>query len=328
MASPGTEGYRDFTGCLESSGMAFSVQAVPTQVQGRAAARSVASALRRLQVGHCDVIAVVRGGGSKADLSIFDTEPVARAIALCDKPVWTGIGHTGDQSVADQVANRSFITPTECAQELARMVTDFWTSSLEAGARVGRLAGEQMARTTRGLDRHRHRVIVGARSQLGRHSDRLSHRTQVLRGSAKGGVELHRHRLDGAGSALVRSALRSLTAAELGAAARSERVVALPDRVLQAEDLRTAQWRRLLGAYDYQRQLDRGYSVTRDESGRVVRSAVALTAGSRLFTRLAEGSVVSEVTDTDGTATGRPDYGSHAGPPTDDEEGRDGNDWR
>ncbi len=298
VASPGTEGYRDFMGRLETSGMAFTVQAVPTQVQGRAAARSVAAALRRLQAGQCDLIAVVRGGGSKADLAVFDTEPVARSIALCDKPVWTGIGHTGDQSVADQVANRSFITPTECGQELSRLVTEFWASRLAAGARIRRLAGEQMARSERSLDRHRHRMIVGAQSQLGRHSDRLAHRTQALRGSAKRGVEMNQHRLEAAGATLTRSALRSLAAAELGVTARSERITALPDRVLQAEVVRTAQWRRLLGAYDYQRQLDRGYSVTRDDAGRVVRSAAAVTAGSRLFTRLAEGSVVSEVTET------------------------------
>ena len=69
---------------------------------------------------------MVRGGGSKADLAAFDAEPVARAIATSDVPVWTGIGHTGDQSVADEVANRSFITPTECGQELARLAIDYW----------------------------------------------------------------------------------------------------------------------------------------------------------------------------------------------------------
>ena len=78
------------------------------------------SAIRRLQAPGCDVIVIVRGGGSKADLATFDAEPVARAIAHSDVAVWTGIGHTGDLSVADEVANRTFITPTECGQELAR----------------------------------------------------------------------------------------------------------------------------------------------------------------------------------------------------------------
>jgi exodeoxyribonuclease VII large subunit len=332
VASPGTEGYRDFMGCLEASGMAFSVQAIPTQVQGRTAARSVALALRRLQGGGCDLIAVVRGGGSKADLAIFDAEPVARAIALCTKPVWTGIGHTGDESVADQVANRTFITPTECGQELARQVTSFWRSHLDGASQIRRLAAEQMARSERGLDRHRHRVIVGAGSQLGRHSDRLAHRTLALRGSAKGAVDTHQHRLEVGGAALTRAARRSLAAEETAVESRAERMVASSDRLLRSEDLRSAQWRRLLGAYDFQRQLDRGYSVTRDATGRVVRSAAALSTGSRLLTELAEGTAGSTVTDTSAgdspatTVSGASERGGRAdrrpGSPTRGSEGK------
>jgi exodeoxyribonuclease VII large subunit len=298
VASPGTEGHRDFVGCLDSSGMAFTVSAIPTQVQGHVASRSVASALRRLQSTECELIVVVRGGGSKVDLAVFDAEPVARAIAGSSKPVWTGIGHTGDQSVADQVANRSFITPTECGQELARLVTSFWSSGMAAGALIGRLAHEQVGRSERSLDRHRQRVIVGARSQLGRHSERLAHRTQALRGAAKGGVETHHHRLGAARAVLARSAVRSLASEASAVATRAERLANLPDRRLEAEGVRATQWRRLLSAYDFQRQLDRGYSVTRDGEGRVVRSSATLATGAILFTRLAEGSATSEVVET------------------------------
>lgn len=169
---------------------------------------------------------------------------------------------------------------------------------MAAGTRIGRLAAEQVARADQGLDRHRQRVIVGARSQLGRHSERLAHRTQALRGSAKGGVEGHRHRLEAARALLARSAVRSLASEEVAVATRAERLAGLPDRRLEAEGMRTAQWRRLLSAYDFQRQLDRGYSVTRDASGRVVRSAATLSTGARLSTRLAEGSATSEVVET------------------------------
>jgi len=74
------------------------------------------------------------------------------------------------------------------------------------------------------------------------------------------------------------------------------------------------QWRRLLGAYDYRRQLERGYSVTRDGSGRVVRSVDGVGDGSVLRTRLADGELVSTVT---GSAAAPP--GGH--PPTHDDEG-------
>ena len=298
VASPGTEGFRDFLGQLEASGMAFDVRVVPTQVQGREAAASVAASLQGLRAVRCDVVVVVRGGGSKADLATFDAEPVARAIATSDTPVWTGIGHTGDQSVADEVANRSFITPTECGQELARLATDFWRATLDTGLVVGRLAGDQLARSERTLDRHRHGMATGARSQLDRHADRLVHRARTLRGAVRGQVDAHERQLTVAGTGLARAAVRSLASGEEALWFRSTRLAALPGRRLQVEDLRVGQWRRLLGAYDYQRQLERGYSVTRDGTGRVVRSVGALVPGELLVTRVSDGEVTSTVIET------------------------------
>src|SRR5579864_2512015 len=120
VASPGSEGYNDFVGQLQGSGLAFSVVLFRANVQGTGAPSSVARALTTVARSDCDVAVLVRGGGSRGDLAAFDAEPVARAIAALPVPLWTGIGHTGDQSVADIVANRAFVTPTACAQELVR----------------------------------------------------------------------------------------------------------------------------------------------------------------------------------------------------------------
>ena len=95
-------------------------------------ARAIAALCRT----DCDLIVVVRGGGSKADLAAFDAEVVARAIAVATKPVWTGIGHTGDESVADIVANRACITPTECGHQLVLRVGQWWEQHRRAGGRT------------------------------------------------------------------------------------------------------------------------------------------------------------------------------------------------
>ena len=91
----------------------------PHHGPGRRRPPAIAGAIAALAArgpGELDVVVLVRGGGSKSDLAAFDAEAVARAVATCPLPVWTGIGHTGDESVADLVANRRCITPTECGQ--------------------------------------------------------------------------------------------------------------------------------------------------------------------------------------------------------------------
>jgi exodeoxyribonuclease VII large subunit len=296
VASPGSEGYHDFLAGLTGSGLAFDVTVTPTTVQGKGAPAQVASAIRNLQRTSLDVIVVVRGGGSKADLAAFDAEPVARAIATSDVPVWTGIGHTGDQSVADEVAARSFITPTECGQELSRLALEFWRSVIEAGVTTGRLARARLGDSERMLARHRHGAATGARSQLNRHSDRLAHRASIVRRTVRGQIDAHSRRLTVTGGGLARSASRVVDVRRERLMSRSRQLTTLPLRRLEGEDFRVVQWQRLLGAYDYQRQLERGYSVTRDGAGGVVRSVSSLAEGSVLLTQLSDGQVASAVT--------------------------------
>src|SRR5207247_9266217 len=84
----------------------------PVQVQGEGAAEKIASALKTAgRIGGCDVILLVRGGGSIEDLWAFNEEIVARAVRVCPVPVVTGIGHETDFTIADFVADRRAPTP-------------------------------------------------------------------------------------------------------------------------------------------------------------------------------------------------------------------------
>ena len=223
----------------------------------------------QLQAEPLDVIVVVRGGGSKADLAAFDQEPVARAIATSGVPVWTGIGHTGDQSVADEVANRAFITPTECGQELARLArSTFWRRRRGRRARLGPAGPRPGRPPSRPASPARQRAMAtGARSQLDRHADRLGHRARTLRGVARGQLDTHGHRLGARARCSWpgrRSVLRPSATDRSAGPSPGRRCPRVGSR---SSELRIGQWRRLLGAYDYQRQLERGYSVTRDADG-------------------------------------------------------------
>ena len=120
------------------------------------------------------MVVLVRGGGSKSDLAAFDAEAVARAVATCPLPVWTGIGHTGDESVADLVANRRCITPTECGRELALRVGQWWEARVVGPADVlRRRAAEALADADRRDHGARVRLAVTARHLLSAQADRL-----------------------------------------------------------------------------------------------------------------------------------------------------------
>ena len=135
VASPKTEGFNDFTGQLLHSGFGFVIVHVTTAVQGEAAPAQIASAVEQLDGAGVDVICLVRGGGSKGDLAAFDDERVARAIAASSTPVFTGIGHTGDESIADLVAHTRAITPTKLGEELVSLVAQWHERHVRANAK-------------------------------------------------------------------------------------------------------------------------------------------------------------------------------------------------
>jgi exodeoxyribonuclease VII large subunit len=280
VASPGTEGYRDFLGQLFGSAIGFRILHVPAQVQGMAASASVVAGLAALADAGCDLVVVVRGGGSKADLAVFDTEAVARAIATYPVPVWTGIGHSGDQSVADIVANQAFITPTECGQEIAGRVGDWWASVAERAARCTSRADAVLGDASRRHGQARQRLTAGVRRQLARHGERLADRGGRIRGQAP----------------------RVLESASVSVASRAARMAPLTAGILDREFDRVVSWRRLLAAYDVDRQLERGYTLTFDDDGRLVREVEGLHAGSVLVTRFADGTARSAVDTIDQAA--------------------------
>jgi exodeoxyribonuclease VII large subunit len=167
VASPGTEGYSDFTGQLVNSSFSFAITLVKTLVQGEGAPRQIAAAIAALDEHGVDVICVVRGGGSKGDLASFDDERVARAIALCATPVFTGIGHTGDESVADLVAHTRAITPTKLGEEVVGLVARWYAANVqEPSRRLLEFSSDVVNEATVYLGERRRTMIFAVRDRL------------------------------------------------------------------------------------------------------------------------------------------------------------------
>jgi exodeoxyribonuclease VII large subunit len=273
VTSAGSAAYRDFVHELEASGFAWRVCLADVRVQGAGAAKRVTWALRALESQPLDVIVVVRGGGSRSDLAPFDTEGVARAIAAMPVPVLTGIGHEVDRGVADEVAHTSCKTPTACAQVLVERVCDF-VDRLDAVSRA--VAG----RARSGCALAAHELVECARRA------RRSAPGALVR--ELGELERRRGRVEELGTRAMREADAAVHARERAVVAAGVRLTRGAARHLDGSEAR-------LRALDPRRVLERGYSITRDERGRVVTSVEGVAPDDVVHTELADGGIASRV---------------------------------
>ena len=89
----------------------------PVNVQGLEAERSIVAGIRALDKDpRPELILVTRGGGSKEDLWIFNSERIARAAAACRKPLVSAVGHEIDTTILDYVADLRAPTPSAAAE--------------------------------------------------------------------------------------------------------------------------------------------------------------------------------------------------------------------
>lgn len=118
ISSTQAAGYADFIRILNERWGGMHVEVAHVQVQGVMAADQIIRALSYFneQEQLPEIIAIVRGGGSADDLSVFNDELLTRAIASSRVPVVTGVGHEVDESLADLVADVRAATPSHAAQ--------------------------------------------------------------------------------------------------------------------------------------------------------------------------------------------------------------------
>lgn len=119
ISSDKAAGYADFVSQLNNNpyGYAYKLTLFQSSMQGQNTERDVSNALDEIKENALDydAIVIIRGGGSKMDLSFFDNFNIGYKISTSPLPVITGIGHEIDESIADMTACLSLKTPTACA---------------------------------------------------------------------------------------------------------------------------------------------------------------------------------------------------------------------
>ena len=215
VASRTSAAFEDFVQTLRASPYGFLVLHADATVQGPETERSVLAALDRLEALEPDLVVVVRGGGSRLDLSHLDNEAVARRIALSSRPVWTGIGHEIDRSVLDEVAARSFKTPTAAAEELVARLSRVDGLLADARRRLRTGSRALVAPEARRLASARDRLLRGALVALEGRRTRLEAARRTLATAPAGRLRLTSRELRTLGEGLLRASAGLLAGRQL-----------------------------------------------------------------------------------------------------------------
>lgn len=131
VTSPSGAAVRDFLEVVRRRWSDIRVTIVPTRVQGLDVGPEIARAIRQSMALRADAVLVTRGGGSLEDLWGFNDEQVVRAISDSTVPVVSAVGHEIDVTLADLVADRRALTPTEAGELLVPDESE-WRKQLEA----------------------------------------------------------------------------------------------------------------------------------------------------------------------------------------------------
>lgn len=130
ISSVDAAGYRDFIKIVSARMSGLTIDVISTQVQGNGAADQIIAAIHQFNqmADPPEVLAILRGGGSRDDLAVFDDEQLVRAVVASRIPTISGVGHEIDVTLVDLAADVRASTPSNAAELLVpdrrELITD------------------------------------------------------------------------------------------------------------------------------------------------------------------------------------------------------------
>ncbi len=200
ISSGRAAGWKDFVKHIEDNayGYHISVTLFEAAMQGQQVETEVLACLEKIrsEADQYDAVAIIRGGGARTDLAVFDNLPMAIRVAYFPLPIFIGIGHEIDQSVLDLVAYQSLKTPTAVADFVVEHNAGFELQLNE----INMLLREEISLRLR-AEHHRihqlaHGLNTACQSRIKVAFQKLEHLRFLIRQAGKHKVQLHRNRME------------------------------------------------------------------------------------------------------------------------------------
>ena len=275
--------------------------AVP--VQGKEAAPAICNAIKLIGDNvadgkiDCDVILLVRGGGSLEDLWSFNEESVARAIFDCPVPIVSGVGHEVDVTIADFIADVRAATPTAAAEKVTPDQTTWLQNFDYYQQRLQQLISDKVERQQEKVQWLRRRLqtqhpenqIQNSKHRVQQLTQRLLRHSQTIVDLRQGKLAMCYARFNAQNPSLLIKQNKQ-TSKYLSTRLQTAALNLFANKQSQ---LSTAA--RTLNVMSPLHTLERGYSITLDKKGTAVLSINQIKTDDTIETRLHNGRLISRV---------------------------------
>ena len=279
VTSPSGAAIRDMLNVLRRRAPWLQIVISPVRVQGTGAAAEIAVALRELATPNeawppLDLIVIARGGGSMEDLWEFNEEMLARAMVDLSVPIVSAIGHEIDFTICDFVADLRAPTPSAAAELIVPDIVDL-RRRIEVFERA--VEREQLKRM-----RDAQQQLDLVRETLRRH---LSHKIDNCKRALLHMADVLQSRSPAREMMMRRNRFTDL----------HRRLAALPPQILESAKHRFREAESVLRVLGPDATLRRGYSITTDERGKLIRTVATVRPKMKIRTRVSDGEFGSEV---------------------------------
>lgn len=299
ISSRNAAGYSDFINHLNGNSFRYSFYTAlfDTFMQGIETEQSILSALDRIAENshQFDLVVIIRGGGSQADLSWFDNYNIAYHVTQFPLPVLTGIGHDKDMTVTDMVAGKSLKTPTAVADFIIDCVSETENHILDIGSEIKGIALEILEENKNRIDKSKNRLAPLTKILISEVRKNLSEKIIAV-------LNTGREKSFKATMIMANHKSRLAFAARSSVAVRETLLEGLEIKFLyKTADLLKKHDEKLIGFYDTlnilnpENVLKRGYTIT-SLNGRILKSSDEVTEGDLIDTNFSTGSIKSRVT--------------------------------
>ena len=278
ITSPGGAAIRDMLNVLRRRAPWLQILIDPVRVQGTGAAQEIAVAIRELAMPNVnwqplDLIVVTRGGGSIEDLWEFNEEIVARAIFHSAVPIVSAVGHEIDFTICDFVADLRAPTPSAAAELIVPDINDLERRIDGSSRALGRQLLNRVRDAQQRLDHARETLKRCLAHKIDSYKRGLLHAVRVLQ---------------------ARSPARELMMRRDRFADLHRRLIACPGRLLENARHRFQRIEGILRVLGPDATLRRGYSITINERGNVIRTITAVRPKMKIRTRVSDGEFGSQ----------------------------------